>query len=72
MDSNLAATSTIDSDHPEIIRFARELASGHQSDADRAVSIYYGVRDGFRYDPYRIDLSEQGLRASTTLSQGYG
>src|SRR6185295_17364858 len=27
---------------------------------------------GFRYDPYRIDLSPHGMRASTVLEIGYG
>ena len=36
------------------------------------MALYYAVRDGIRYDPYRIDLSVQGMRASTTLAQGYG
>jgi transglutaminase-like putative cysteine protease len=36
------------------------------------VSLFLAVRDGFRYDPYRIDLSPQGMRASTVLANGYG
>ena len=41
-------------------------------DRERAVALYYAVRDGIRYDPYRIDLSVPGMRASTTLAHGYG
>lgn len=67
----LAATPLIDSDHPAIIEFARRHAQG--SDArERAVSLYLAVRDGFRYDPYRIDLSAHGMRASAVLADGYG
>jgi transglutaminase-like putative cysteine protease len=36
------------------------------------VSLYYAVRDGFRYDPYRVDTSPQGMRASTVIACGYG
>jgi transglutaminase-like putative cysteine protease len=36
------------------------------------VSLYLAVRDQVRYDPYRIDLSPSGMRASTTLQQGHG
>jgi transglutaminase-like putative cysteine protease len=41
-------------------------------DRERAVALTLAVRDGFRYDPYRIDLSPQGMRASSVLAQGYG
>ena len=36
------------------------------------MALYLAVRDGFRYDPYRVDLSPAGLRASTVLANGYG
>ena len=36
------------------------------------MALYYAVRDGFRYDPYRIDLSPDGMKASTVLTVGYG
>jgi len=34
---------------------------------ERAIALYYAVRDGLRYDPYRIDLSVHGMKASTAL-----
>ena len=34
--------------------------------------LYYAVRDIIRYDPYTIELSVEGLRASTTISAGRG
>ena len=67
----LAPTALIDSDHPAVIAFAREHAAG-ADDRERAVALTYAVRDGFRYDPYRIDLSVAGMRASSVLAQGYG
>ncbi|WP_342593226.1 transglutaminase family protein [Ramlibacter agri] len=30
------------------------------------------MRDGFRYDPYRIDLRPEGMRASAVVAAGYG
>ena len=67
----LAATAAIDADHPTVIAFARSHAQG-DDDRARAVSLYLAVRDGFRYDPYRADLSPQGMKASTVLAQGHG
>ena len=68
---NLRPTAFIDSDHPAVQAFAAEHARG-ATERDRAVSLVYAVRDGFRYDPYRIDLSLEGMRASSVLAQGYG
>ena len=67
----LAPTPLIDSDHPAVIAFAQRHAAG-SDDRERAVALCYAVRDGFRYDPYRVDLSPAGMRASTVLSVGVG
>lgn len=69
--AHLAPTALIDSDHPEVVAFAREHARGHTL-RERAVALAHAVRDGFLYDPYRIDLTPQGMRASQTLAHGYG
>jgi hypothetical protein len=69
--ATLAATALIDSDHPDVIALARQHAQG-ATDRERAVSLYLAVRDRFRYDPYRIDLSPQGMRASAVIAQGSG
>ena len=69
--AHLRATALIDSDAPSIQAFAAQHACG-TTDRDRAVALYLAVRDGFRYDPYRIDLSPQGMTASTVLANGYG
>jgi transglutaminase-like putative cysteine protease len=67
----LAPTGLIDSDHPAVAAFAERHARG-PDDVARAVTLYYAVRDGFRYDPYRIDLSPVGMKASKVLENGYG
>ena len=62
----------IDSDAPALLRFAREVVGRETGDRSRAVALYYAVRDGFPYDPYRIDLSPEAMRASAILVRGYG
>jgi transglutaminase-like putative cysteine protease len=42
---------------------------GHR---EKAVALYYAVRDQVRYDPYRIDLRPDAMRASATLARGHG
>jgi transglutaminase-like putative cysteine protease len=70
-DATLQPTALLDSDHPAVVAFAARHGGG-ADDRQRAVSLYYAVRDGFRYDPYRIDLSPDGMRASTVLANGFG
>lgn len=67
----LVPTPAIDSDHHAVRAFAQ--AHGADGDAQaRSVSLYLAVRDRLRYDPYRIDLSLHGMKASTALAQGSG
>jgi transglutaminase-like putative cysteine protease len=67
----LAATPLVDSAHREVRDFAARHAEGKDA-RERAVALYYAVRDRFRYDPYRIDLSAEGMSASSVLAKGYG
>jgi len=61
----------IDSDHPAVREFARAHARG-DSDRERAVSLYYSVRDGIRYNPFLDFSQDAAYRASSTLERGEG
>jgi transglutaminase-like putative cysteine protease len=61
----------IDSDHGEIVAFARRMA-GEGSARERALRLYYAVRDGLRYDPYNTPMRREAYRASATLAAGHG
>ncbi|HOS96576.1 MAG TPA: transglutaminase family protein [Deltaproteobacteria bacterium] len=63
----LQCTPTVDCDHPSVIEYARSSAGESPDPVDQAVRLYYAVRDDIRYDPYTLDLSVPGLKASTTL-----
>ena len=65
-------TPTIDSDHPTVVTFAEASAAGGGDIREKAVNLYYAVRDGIRYDPYSISMTVPGLRASTTIDAGRG
>jgi transglutaminase-like putative cysteine protease len=67
----LEPSPIVDCDHPAV----RAFAAGHAGAGDareRAVALYYAVRDGFRYDPYALDLTPQGVSASRVLALGHG
>lgn len=62
----------VDSANRAVVEFAAEKIGRSADPREQAVMLYYAVRDGIRYDPYTIDLSVEGLRASTTLRAGRG
>jgi transglutaminase-like putative cysteine protease len=68
----LEPTFFIDSDSPEIIAYANKLCRGIQSDKDRAIALYYGVRDDIRYDPYSMEDRREAARASSILEKKAG
>jgi transglutaminase-like putative cysteine protease len=72
MPEYLQSTPTIDFNHAAVIEFTQKHAGNTGDPHKQAVSLYYAVRDGIRYDPYSIDLSVEGLRASTTVINGRG
>jgi len=72
MEKYIQPTPTMDFTHPAVSGFVEKYAGKNDSPVSLAVSLYYAVRDGIRYDPYSIDLTVNGLRASTTLLNGRG
>ncbi len=68
LDAYLAPGEFIDSDAPEITEYAQWAAAGASSDLDRALKLYYAVRDDIRYDPYGFDTTRKGFRASQCLA----
>lgn len=72
MNNNLQATDIIDSDNSEVISFAQQAIGQTTDQKEQAIKLYYAVRDEFRYDPYRIQFTPNGLKASAVIKQGYG
>jgi len=68
----LKTSPIIDFDNAAVINFIRKNSGNSTDPQKQAISLYYAVRDGIRYDPYSINLSVEGLRASTTLGAGRG
>jgi transglutaminase-like putative cysteine protease len=60
----LEATSYIDCDHPHVVRHAEAAVGDATSDMDRAIRLFYAVRDGIRYNPYAFSFEPEAYRAS--------
>lgn len=71
-DEFCSSTPTIESGSAAVADFASLHVAGANSEIQRAINLFYAVRDIIRYDPYHIDLSENGMKATTTLSTGRG
>ncbi len=66
-------TEFLDHDSPVVRRFVHDaLRDEDTTDVQRAVRLYYAVRDGLLYEVYGADLSRSGLRASAIISAGTG
>ena len=61
----------IDSAHPSVIDFSRKNSLG-KNDLERAVSLYYAVRDEIRYNPFQNFLLDESYRGSVCLERGEG
>jgi transglutaminase-like putative cysteine protease len=61
----------VDSDHPAVIAFSKEHSKG-KGDREKAVSLYYAVRDRIRYNPFQNFTLDDTYRASVCTEQGSG
>jgi transglutaminase-like putative cysteine protease len=68
--TQLKPTPIIDFDHEIVQAYVDENTIESGSQIDQAIRFYYAVRDGIRYNPYKFDLSVNGLKASTTIEAG--
>jgi transglutaminase-like putative cysteine protease len=61
----------IDSAHPAVLGFSKEHLKG-KTERERAVSLYYAVRDDIRYNPFLDFTDPEVFRASAVLEAGQG
>ena len=71
MNEYLSAGKYVDSSHAGIRKFSAENSSG-ESERERAVSLYYAVRDKIRYNPFLDFTKPDVFRASAVLEAGQG
>ncbi len=72
MDEYLKPTYFMDCESETVRKFAGAAAGKAGTDREKAVNLFCAVRDEIRYDPYDIDLSRDGFRASTIIKKQYG
>jgi transglutaminase-like putative cysteine protease len=65
-------TTFVDSEAPAIVAFAQAAAGDSRDARERAVALYYAVRDRVTYTPYCDFRSPETYRASAVLAKGAG
>lgn len=68
----LKPTEFLDFDTPSVREFAESTTDGARTDIEKAVALYYAVRDTVRYDPYKIELDRETFKASNLLARKAG
>lgn len=68
----LRPTNFIDAEHPLVKTFAETHTNSADSDQQKAVGLYYAVRDSIIYNPYQLILRPEVISASLTLERGKG
>lgn len=68
----LGPTPFFDIEHPTVREFVASAVGDASTDRERAVRLFYAVRDRIRYDPYRVVLDAPAYLASAVIEAGYG
>lgn len=71
-EGHLAETYFQDYRHPRVQQFIADAIGDAATPRERAVRLFYAVRDRIRYDPYRIAWSDEAYTASNVIDKGYG
>jgi len=66
----LRATSTIEAEHEKIIETVTNVTRGCISDEEKAVALFYFVRDSIRYNIYMTSVFIEDFKASRILEWG--
>jgi transglutaminase-like putative cysteine protease len=68
----LQPTFFLDFDNAEVAVFADAICSSEMTTTEKAIALYYAVRDQIRYDPYDLRYSQTAMKASSVLKKQSG
>lgn len=66
----LQSAEFVDSASPEVVAFTEEATRDAHTPREKAVALYYAVRDNIRYDPYVAISEPDSYRASSCVKKG--
>ena len=65
-----SSTTCINIEHPSIQSLAHELTKNLTTNIEKAIVLYYKVRDGWKYNPYNIHFTVDHLKVGRTICGG--
>jgi transglutaminase-like putative cysteine protease len=65
----LQHTYFLDYDHGDVRDFAAAVCEGKTGQREKAVALYYAVRDSIRYNPFVVEYKRSAARASAVLQK---
>jgi len=68
----LKPTEAIESEHKAIQRVSKKLIQGCVSEVEKAIRLFYFVRDSIHYNAYMVSMYLEDFKASTVLTRGKG
>jgi len=68
----LKPTKFFDFNRDEVRSFASQAAKAAPNAKEKAIKLFYAVRDEIRYDPYSITLEQNSYKASNVLAARRG
>lgn len=72
MKSYLQPTFFLDYDSDNVAKFAADACRQSRTSIEKAIALYYAVRDEIKYDPYDLRYSRSAMKASTVLQKKSG
>jgi transglutaminase-like putative cysteine protease len=70
MSVTLSPSAFFDFTHPKVTELNEQVVTSQMSDTEKAVALYYAVRDGIKYNPYVFEANAATLSASHCLEAG--
>ncbi|MCJ7522534.1 MAG: transglutaminase family protein [Dehalococcoidia bacterium] len=72
IDKYLRCTEVIDCHTKAVVEKARDLTGGLKTTREKAIALFYFVRDVIRHNPYAPAQLPEDYKASSTLERGHG
>ena len=69
---SLAVTDIFDHSSQIVKSYTKNIIKGISDPSERAVTLYYSIRDGLQYYPYEIHLFDSETKASKIIKRGRG
>ncbi len=70
MQENLNSSPYFNYEHASVQAFSAKVIQAGMSETEKAVALYYAVRDGIRYNPYVFEREKSGFSASHAIEMG--